>query len=187
MSKLLLIYKSSPDIPNTVFGRTPLHYAVDYGHSKIVKLFMKYSASTEIEDTSKKTPADLTSNSDMISILQAKLVSDSFSENSFNSISSIGDINPSFSQYNSEKFSFNSVFNSDKAFEFTEEKTNEKCAENTERTFDIASIPFHGRSVSSLFEPDAEKSEIDVGVSNFSERVKQVSFGGKDKKHVLYA
>ncbi|CAG9329465.1 unnamed protein product [Blepharisma stoltei] len=192
MAKLLLKYNSSPNIPNTVFGRTPLHYAVDYGHSKIVKLFIKHNAVTDIEDIGEKTPMDLTTNTDMISILlKSKEPSELASsiDNSFNSISSI-DANPNYSQQFNSKFSFisqTSNYNYEKGLDLYEEKT-DKYAENTEKTLDVASIPYHGRSVSSLFEPDAEKSYSDVRPSNLlTDRARIISFGGNDKKSALYS
>lgn len=42
MTALLLSHRGNPNQRNHVFGRTALHYAVDYDYIEIVKLLLKF-------------------------------------------------------------------------------------------------------------------------------------------------
>lgn len=50
MCELLLKYKADPNIPNHVFGRTPLHYAVDCGNLDAVRVMLEYNGDPLIRD-----------------------------------------------------------------------------------------------------------------------------------------
>lgn len=59
MVELLLRYKADPNTQNFMFGRSPLHYAVDCGHVGSVKLMLKYGANADIPDRQGNKPVDL--------------------------------------------------------------------------------------------------------------------------------
>jgi ankyrin repeat protein len=50
MCYILLGKGANPNIQNFTLGRSPLHYAVDYNHAKIVELLMFHEASPMIQD-----------------------------------------------------------------------------------------------------------------------------------------
>jgi ankyrin repeat protein len=50
MIELLLQHNADPNMANFLFGRTPLHYAIDSGHIDAVKLMLEYGADSLILD-----------------------------------------------------------------------------------------------------------------------------------------
>ena len=59
MMNLLLKKGANPNIANFKYGRTPLHYAVDYDRIKAVGMMMYYEADSSIKDCSDLSPMDL--------------------------------------------------------------------------------------------------------------------------------
>jgi len=67
--KLLLRHKANPNIQNFVFGKTPLHLAVEAGNFQVVQELLYFNASSLILDRSGKTSADYTHSQDILKIL----------------------------------------------------------------------------------------------------------------------
>lgn len=172
MVKLLLSYNADPNVSNNVFGRTPLHYAVDYAHKEVAMLLMKHSASTTIKDMSDKTPLDLARNKDF-----SQFINDfHFSEESDTSteITEIGS-----SKYNKiYKRSQSQIYSIDRHTSLTE-----ISFENSPKK--PCKVTSHMRSISTIFEPDAEKSDCEIPGSA-QKKVRTCSFGVCDKRPELY-
>jgi hypothetical protein len=56
---MLLQYKADPNMENSVFGKTSLHYAVEYGHEEIIKLLMANNANPLLKDKTDRSPLDM--------------------------------------------------------------------------------------------------------------------------------
>jgi ankyrin repeat protein len=54
----LLDNKADPNVQNSLLGKTPLHYAVDYNYSDITRLLLKAGASHQIKDKFDKNAKD---------------------------------------------------------------------------------------------------------------------------------
>ena len=50
MANLLLMYKGNPNLENFIFGRSPLHYAVNCGKEDCIKALLLYGANPLLED-----------------------------------------------------------------------------------------------------------------------------------------
>jgi ankyrin repeat protein len=50
MIELLMQHNADANMTNFLFGRTPLHYAVDSGHTTSVKLMLEYGADPGLKD-----------------------------------------------------------------------------------------------------------------------------------------
>ena len=59
MAHLLLKYRANPNIQDRVFGKTPFDLAAESKNLNILQLMVKYSARSDIEDFSGRTPLDL--------------------------------------------------------------------------------------------------------------------------------
>ena len=70
MVQLLLKAGSDPNLPNTVFGQTPLHYAVDCGYVQLIKPLMQYRADPRLTDKHDKSSFDLAQTDDMREALE---------------------------------------------------------------------------------------------------------------------
>lgn len=199
MVSLLLKFKGNPNLPNLVFGRTPLHYAVDYNHVKVAKLMMKYAGSIEVKDMSGKTPFGLAKTLEMTNILTK---AQSESEKSATSsplnmpqLDPIDDI-PSIPLHTFENITLSPLSSKNSSFIGTPtkeiaklkeiEEMNNRLRENVKSSVEAIRIITHSRSVSSVFEPDAEKTESDIRLSSVPDKARTVSFGGSDKKGELY-
>lgn len=159
---ILLGYKADPNIPNSVFKKTPLHYAVEYSHDEVVKMIMNSGGNANLKDNTDRSPLDMASGSIktlLIKSPRSPLNSDRSLTNSplllpspepVEAIPSIpiqsftgltlSPLSPIKSENYSEKPSF---------------------------------------SASTLFEPDAEKSQLDFRPS------RAFSFGGCDEKQLV--
>ncbi|CAG9311283.1 unnamed protein product [Blepharisma stoltei] len=200
MVKLLLKFNGDPNVSNYVFGRTPLHYAVDYGHKEVAMLLMKCSASTTIKDMSDKTPLDLAKSIDFSHFICEMGLSDkedSFGEDFRNGVSTPDLIDPEpwmakvplekslTMPYTSERPTACTDWNSEKGGKLIPElKLDSIVSSKLEK--EPAKISSHARSVSTLFEPDAEKSDCDLSNLTPQKKFRAASFGGTDRRPELY-
>ena len=70
MVQLLLKAGADPNVPNSVFGQTPLHYAVDCGYIQLIKPLMQYRADPRLTDKKGKSAFDLAQTDDMREALE---------------------------------------------------------------------------------------------------------------------
>ena len=70
MVQLLLKAGADPNLPNSVFGQTPLHYAVDCGYVQLVRPLMQYRADPRLTDKHGKSAFDLAQTDDMREALE---------------------------------------------------------------------------------------------------------------------
>lgn len=70
MVQLLLKAGADPNLPNSVFGQTPLHYAVDCGYVQLVKPLMQYRADPRLTDKHGKSAFDLAQTDEMREALE---------------------------------------------------------------------------------------------------------------------
>eukprot|EP00358_Blepharisma_japonicum_P000351 CAMPEP_0202952272 /NCGR_PEP_ID=MMETSP1395-20130829/37290_1 /ASSEMBLY_ACC=CAM_ASM_000871 /TAXON_ID=5961 /ORGANISM="Blepharisma japonicum, Strain Stock R1072" /LENGTH=252 /DNA_ID=CAMNT_0049662029 /DNA_START=12 /DNA_END=770 /DNA_ORIENTATION=- len=72
MIKLLLEFGADPNLPNYMFGRTPLHYAVDCGYLDCVKIMITHGADPSIRDKQGKSAYELTNDGKIFELLNRK-------------------------------------------------------------------------------------------------------------------
>ncbi|CAG9327764.1 unnamed protein product [Blepharisma stoltei] len=190
LTSLLLSYKANPNITNYVFGRAALHYSVEYGHEKIVKILIKHGASIEIKDRIGKTPLDLAPNNDLKKILTHKISAENSSEKStrtsplcmpsLDPIDTIPSIpmqsfeNISLSPHSSRSNSGYSTPSNE--LKFLDLKNRKRLTINS-RHNSTQTQPDLNRSLSSVLEPESEKLVNETMV----EKQREVSFGGENK------
>ena len=56
-----------------MFGRTPLHYAADCGHSEAIRLMMEFGADTAVVDRQGKTPVDLATSDELKELMTTSM------------------------------------------------------------------------------------------------------------------
>ena len=69
MINLLLKNGANPNLENYRYGRTPLHYAVDYERVKSVALMMTYDANAYQKDKNGTTAIDIAKTPEMLTAL----------------------------------------------------------------------------------------------------------------------
>lgn len=72
MCKLLLKHKSNPNVQNLVFGKTPLHIAVENGNIDIIQELISYNADVDIIDRNGKKSIDSARDVEIQKILREK-------------------------------------------------------------------------------------------------------------------
>ena len=162
---ILVSHGADVNIPNFVFGKTPLHYAVEYGNEEVVKILTNANANPNFKDNTEKSPLDIAQGN--IKTLMKK-----------------------------SPRSPRSPSNSDRSFH-----NSPLLLPSPEPVDNIPSIPMQSFTIlnlapisspptkvvesynekqsysnSTIFEPDAEKSQLDIRPS------KAFSFGGCDAK-----
>ncbi|OMJ81487.1 hypothetical protein SteCoe_18055 [Stentor coeruleus] len=70
MVELILKSAGDPNLHNYMFGRTPLHYAVDCGHADCVKTMLQYGADSSLRDKQGKNAMDLCTSIEISNILR---------------------------------------------------------------------------------------------------------------------
>lgn len=171
MTNILLFHKANPNIKNLTFGKTPLHYAVDYCYIEIISLLISYGASIDIQDKHGKTARDIARTSEILSIL-----SQEDSEKP-----SMGSVSPICSRSNSDF----SVYSDCKSVEYQVkqlEDIHKKIREKVRASFETGKVLTVSRDTSSLFEPDAEKTGFEMNV----DKNKVISFGGTERNPELH-
>jgi hypothetical protein len=71
VSEVLLKFRANPNLCNSELGRTPMHYAVEYGHRSLVDLLVAHGASLMIQDKRGKRPIDLAVSEDLKKALKS--------------------------------------------------------------------------------------------------------------------
>lgn len=184
---MLLRSGANPNVPNTVFGRTPLHYAVDYEQIKLVKLITHYNSDPFIKDFSGKNCIELAKTTHMKdTILKAIKSKGRFSDQtSPNSTVSLPG-NDSFTE--KLKLSpFSSRANSltrDSNFKYRDQLSRPPNEKLSLKHFRDSKSLLVSRS-HSLLEPDAEKAGSDISSSCLL-KPNDFSFGISDKRPHLY-
>lgn len=69
MVELLLKNQADPNLQNFMFGRSPLHYASDCGHSDSVVLMMEFGGDIYLHDRQGKTPLSLAQTEELREIM----------------------------------------------------------------------------------------------------------------------
>lgn len=159
---ILLQNKADPNIENSVFGKTPLHYAVEYGHEEIVKLLVQFNANIHLKDKTDRSPVE-TASVEIRQLLTRSPRSPPGSDRSFqNSPLLLPSPEPVDAIPAIPMHSFTGLDLSPKTSIKPAEGYSEKPSFST----------------STIFEPDAEKSQLDIRAS------KAFSFGGCDGKNL---
>ena len=153
--KILLNYNANSNITNLVFGKSPLHYAVEYDHEEVVKLLLKNNANPSLKDKTERSPLDIATGAIKSLLLKPSQNSSRSPKSSPLSMPSPGPIDEVL-QASEKNPDFNIKLGNN-------EEYNEK----------------HDVSISTIFEPDAEKSQIEIRPS------KAFSFGGCDGKSLM--
>ena len=168
---ILISNNADPNIQNFVFGKTSLHYAVEYGHEEVVKILLNADANKNIKDNTDRSPLDIAQGS--IKALMSRSQrsprsprSQNSSERSYQNSSVFlpspepVDNIPSIPMQSFTILNLSPVSNTPK-----------KIVENYSEK--------QSCSNSTIFEPDAEKSQLDIRPS------KAFSFGGCDPKLLI--
>ena len=156
---MLLQFKADPNIENSVFGKTPLHYAVEYGHEEIIKLLISNSANPTLKDKTDRSALDMAAPD--VRHLLSRSPRSPRSERSFqNSPLLLPSPEPVDAIPSIPIHSFTVLDLSPKA--------SIKPDYSEKPSF----------SISTIFEPDAEKSQLDIRPS------KAFSFGGCDGRNL---
>lgn len=181
MALILLEHKANPDIQNITFGKTPLHYAVDYSYGNIVALLVKFHADTEIRDKHGKNAKDIARTSEILSLLGPNyLYIPSPEPSDIVEKGSMGIVSPILSRSNSDI----SIYSDCKSVEVHVkqlEDIHKKIREKVRASVDTAKMNSHSQNTS-IFEPDAEKTAYE-GVLD---KNKIVSFGATERNSELY-
>lgn len=177
--QLLIDYKSDPNIQNTILGKTPLHYAVNYSHVKVVKTLLKSNINLNIQDKHGKTAKDLATDPEIFSLFLESpsgipspepseiLQKSSLEENSVMVARNILEI--SFSS------DHKSVDDKIKGLEDFHKRIREKVrtsVENSRLAYSQSSF---------LYEPDEEKTAVEA-----FDKKKMISFGTCETGSELY-
>ena len=182
MAKLLLQYKANPNIQDNVYGKSALHYAVDYCYTKIVALLIQYQANAELLDKHGKNPKDLARTSEIQSLLGANsFFIPSPEPSEIPQKSSIEYISPSLSRSYSEL----SIYSESKSVEQKVKQLDDfhkKIRETVRVSVDTVKTVSYSHNTSLLIEPDAEKTGYDIII----DRNKAISFGGTERNPELY-
>ena len=181
MVSLLLTYKANPNIQNSLFSKTPLHYAVDYSYSNVISLLLKSGASTEIQDKHGKTAKEISRTEEISSLfinnpsnIASPEPSDVPQKNSMEEISQI------LSRSNSD-ISFTSDYKSvDQKLKQLED-IHKKIREKVRTSVDNSRLNLYSLNTSIIFEPDSERTVTDI-----VERKKPMSFADIDFATDLY-
>lgn len=183
MVHLLLSHKADPNIQNNIFGKSPLHYAVDYSYTKIINLLLQFNANPDLQDKHEKSPKDIARTVEVQTLLGANTFYLPSSEPSeIPQKTSIDFISPILSRRNSD-ISFTSDCKSVENKVKQLEDIHKKIRETVRASVDTAKVVMFSQNASSIFEPDAEKTGYDIIV----DRKKPVSFGTVDKSPELYS
>ena len=178
MALILLKNNASVNIQNYVFGKSPLHYAVDYSYINIITILLQYNANPDLKDKHGKTSKDIARTLEIQNILGANsFYIPSPEPTEIPQKTSLDFISPILSCSNSD-ISFTSDCKS------VENKVNQlddihkKIRETVRASVDTSKhIPF-SINASSIFEPDAEKTGFDIII----DKRKNISFGKIEKK-----
>lgn len=177
--QLLLDYKADPNMQNSIFGKTPLHYAVNYSHFKVVKILLKSTVNLNIQDKHGKTAKDLAKNAEIFSFFLESpsgipspepseiLQKSSLEENSVSVHRNVLEI--SFSS------DYKSVDEKIKGLEDFHKRIRDKVrasVENSKLAYSQTSI---------LYEPDEEKTAVEA-----FDKKKLISFGTCETGSELY-
>jgi hypothetical protein len=171
MVNILLFHKANPNLKNLTFGKTPLHYAVDYCYNEIIAMLVSNKASVEIPDKHGKTAKDIARTSEILGLL----VGEESEKHS------MGAVSPILSRSNSDF----SVYSDCKSVEFQVkqlEDIHKKIREKVRASFEQGKVQTLSRDTSSLFEPDAEKTGFEL----FVDKNKIISFGGTERNPELH-
>ena len=68
--KILLEQGANPNIPNTVLGRIPLHYACEKNHFKVIEVLLSYNSQADFEDKNNVKPLDLATKPEIIFLVK---------------------------------------------------------------------------------------------------------------------
>lgn len=182
MVKLLLQYKANPNIQEAIYGKSPLHYVVDYCYTSIVALLVQYHANTELLDRHGKNPKDLARTSEIQSLLGTNsFYIPSPEPSEIPQKSSIEYISASLSRSNSEL----SLYSDSKSVEQKIkqlEDIHKKIRETVRASVDTVKNASCSHNASILIEPDAEKTGFDIII----DKNKAISFGGTERNPELY-
>ena len=159
---ILLKHKADCNIQNFVFGKTPLHYAVEYGHEEVVKLLIAANANVSIKDKTESTPLDIAKGNIKTLMIKSPR-SPNNSDRGHNSPLLLPSPEPVDTIPSIPLQSF-AVLN---LIPNSPVKTLENYTEK------------QSYSNSTIFEPDAEKSQLDIRPS------KAFSFGGGEGKSLI--
>ena len=182
MAKLLLHYKANVNVQDHVYGKTPLHYVVDYCYTNIVALLLQFQANTEITDRHGKNPKDLARTSEIQSLLGANsFYIPSPEPSEIHQKTSLEYISPSLSRSNSE-LSLHSDSRSVEQKIKQLEDIHKKIRETVRVSVDTIKTVNYSHNASILLEPDAEKTGYDI----ILDRNKAISFGGTERSPELY-
>lgn len=187
MAKILLEAKANPNIQNHTFGKTPMHYAVDYSYANIVALLLQNGANIEIRDKHGKTAKDIARNSDILNMLCNNSLfvpspePSDILENATMEKPSIGVVSPILSRSNSD-ISLNSDCRSVEIHVKQLEDIHKKIREKVRASVDTVKANMPSQNTSSIFEPDAEKTAFDIRMG----KDKIISFGGTERNPELY-
>ncbi|OMJ69508.1 hypothetical protein SteCoe_32763 [Stentor coeruleus] len=182
MAKLLLQHKANANVQDYVYGKSPLHYAVDFCYASIVGLLIQYHANTDLIDRHGKSPKDLARTSEIQSLLGVNsFYIPSPEPSEIPQKSSLEYVSPSLSRSNSEF----SLYSENKPVEHKIkqlEDIHKKIREAVRVSVDTVKTPNYSHNASLLVEPDAEKTGYDIIV----DRNKAISFGGTERNPELY-
>ena len=182
MALLLLEHKASPNYQNFTFGKTPLHYAVDYSYANIVTLLIQYHVNIELKDKHGKTAKDIARSSEIQSLL-AGIFSYIPSPEPSDIVEkgSMCIVSPILSRSNSD-ISINSDYKSVEIQVKQLEDIHKKIREKVRASVDNSKVYPQSHNASSIFEPDAEKTGYDI----ITDKNKPISFGGTERNPELY-
>ena len=177
--QLLIECGADPNVQNSVFGKTPLHYAVNYSHFKVVLILLKANVRIGVQDKHGKTAKDLAKNAEIFSLFLESpsgipspepseiLQKSSLEENSVSVHRNVLEI--SFSS------DHKSVDEKIRGLEDFHKRIREKVRASVE----ISKLAYSQTSI--LCEPDEEKTAVEA-----FDKKKMISFGTCETGSELY-
>ena len=182
MALILLKNNASVNIQNNIFGKSPLHYAVDYSYIPVINLLLQYHANPDQVDKHGKSAKDIARTLDIQLLLGANsFYIPSPEPSEIPQKTSIDFISPMLSQSNSE-ISFTSDYKSVENKVKQLDDIHKKIRDTVRASVDATKQITINNSTSMIFEPDAEKTGYDIII----DRKKIVSFGKNEKSSELY-
>ena len=177
MVKLLLFHKSDPNIQNLTFGKTPLHYAVDYSYSELITLLISYNANPDLQDKHGKSAKDISRSAEISNLLSRSniFMCDAFE---IPEKPSIGAVSPILSRRNSEL----SIYSDSKSVELQVkqlEDIHKKIREKVRSSTDCRCKT--SQNTSCNIEPESERTASNM----VYEKNRIISFGGSERSHEL--
>jgi ankyrin repeat protein len=174
MVKLLLFHKADPNIQNFTFGKTALHYAVDYSYSELITLLVSYNANADLKDKHGKSAKDISRSQEISTLLSRSniFMCDPYE---IPEKPSIGAVSPILSRRNSEL----SIYSDSKSVELQVKQLEDIHKKIREKV--RGSAGKSSQNTSCNIEPESERSATNV----VFEKNRIISFGGTERSNEL--